>query len=136
LDRVVLVTLDLGNAHPGVPACRFWPRRGAAHAGVGSMVSEAATGQPMVGRDLPRPGDLTVVIGFNFVGDGIRDGSIACPRREAPAAAAAMTVEPILSVEDLRVWFYTDTDVVRAVDGVSFELRPAKLWASSASPAP
>ncbi len=34
--------------------------------------------------------------------------------------------EPILRVENLRTWFFTDTGVVRAVDGVSFMLRPGE----------
>ncbi len=34
--------------------------------------------------------------------------------------------EPILQVENLHTWFFTDTGVVRAVDGVSFALRPGE----------
>ena len=34
--------------------------------------------------------------------------------------------EPILQVENLHTWFFTDAGVVRAVDGVSFTLRPGE----------
>ncbi len=37
-----------------------------------------------------------------------------------PARAAS----PLLSVRDLATWFYTGTDVARAVDGVSFDVMP------------
>ncbi len=32
--------------------------------------------------------------------------------------------EPLLEVRDLRTWFYTDEGVAKAVNGVSFEVRP------------
>jgi oligopeptide transport system ATP-binding protein len=40
-----------------------------------------------------------------------------------------VTAEPVLSVRDLRTTFDTDAGTVKAVDGVSFEVRPSEVFA-------
>lgn len=43
--------------------------------------------------------------------------------------------ETILSVKDLKTYFFTDHGVVKAVDGVDLELKKGRPWESSANPA-
>ena len=42
---------------------------------------------------------------------------------DTPAEGNAATDEPLLTVEDLHTTFYTDKETIRAVDGVSLDIR-------------
>jgi peptide/nickel transport system ATP-binding protein len=53
-----------------------------------------------------------------------RDGQ---PPASEPPSAGAPVAEPVLAVRDLRVHFFLDEGVVRAVDGVSFEVLPGQV---------
>src|SRR5437867_12734585 len=37
--------------------------------------------------------------------------------------------EPILQVQDLKTYFYTDDAIIKAVDGVSYDVRPGETLA-------
>jgi len=80
-----------------------------------------------------------VVMSINLLGDGIRDlldprlksGALARPapmtevdRSDASANGAAAQGDSVLAVTDLQTQFRMGNDVYRAVNGVSFDIRP------------
>jgi peptide/nickel transport system permease protein len=80
-----------------------------------------------------------VVMSINLLGDGIRDlldprlksGALARPapmtevdRPDASAEGAAAQGDSVLAVTDLQTQFRIGDDVYRAVNGVSFDIRP------------
>ena len=78
---------------------------------------------------------ILLVTGLTLVGEGINDTFnpllrrpnhrlFAMPKDAREATTAAVELErPVIRVRDLRVWYATDRGPVRAVDGVSFEIR-------------
>jgi peptide/nickel transport system ATP-binding protein len=63
--------------------------------------------------------------------EGVRDGA---QRRGATIVSEAQaspraSEEALLRLENLKTYFYTDTAVIRAVDGVSFEVNPGETLA-------
>ncbi len=78
---------------------------------------------------------ITLVTGLTLIGEGINDTfnpllrrpnyrKFAMPEDAREATTVAVEAEhPVICVRDLRVWYGTDRGPVRAVDGVSFEIR-------------
>lgn len=52
---------------------------------------------------------------------------VTAPVDRSAAAAAAAGVKPVLSVRDLKTYFKLDEGVVRAVDGVSYDVYPGQV---------
>jgi len=46
--------------------------------------------------------------------------------QSAPSGRTGGSLDPVLAVRDLRVWYGSERGAVRAVDGVSFDLRPGE----------
>ncbi len=82
---------------------------------------------------------LVLVIGINLLGDGLRDvldprlksGAMARPGAATevqvkPSTAAPISADRILQVSDLKTYFQIGPRTYKAVDGVSFSLKPGE----------
>ena len=66
---------------------------------------------------------VLIVVAFNFIGDALRDSFEVTPPRALRRPDAPMS---LLEIEDLRTDIQLRTRVVKAVDGVSFQVEPGE----------
>jgi peptide/nickel transport system permease protein len=110
----------------------------------GGMVGDARGYLDLAWWVLAFPGGAIAltVLAFNFLGDGLRDafdpytrqlGSLPATRGRGrgpgPAVAerAEAGEEPVLSIRDLVTELHVPAGVIRAVDGVSLDIRPGEV---------
>ena len=111
----------------------------------GGMVGDARGYLDLAWWVLAFPGGAIAltVLAFNFLGDGLRDafdpytrqmGSLPATRgrRRGPRPAveeplAAVGEEPVLTIRDLVTELHVPAGVIRAVDGISLDIRPGEV---------